>query len=120
MICSECGYLHAPYSVDDIMTEGFMDKFIRHQKYMSRLGDKMIIDCKNFDILHKIRIRLENYNFKHNGLTTLKQKEWNDLEISYIKARDDRTNSIQAFVNTCKHQKLELPEWLKDHKWLTV
>jgi len=120
MYYNEYGYLHGPYSPEDVMTEGFMDKFILHQKHVKRLGDRMLKICELFDKLYKKRVRLENYNFKHNGLTQARQQEWDELEPQYVKTREERTQSMQQFMEMCKHEKIEIPEYIQKLNWLTI
>lgn len=120
MNCSECGYIHAPHTVEDVQTPGFLDKFILHQNHLIHLGEATLTACKEFFYLHKKRIQLENYNYKHGKLSESRQIEWNALEPNYIKSREKRTENLQKFIDVCKHENLPIPDWVKEHKWLTV
>ncbi len=120
MNCSECGYIHAPHTVEDVQTVGFLDKFILHQKYLISLGDAMLESCKKFFYLDRKRKQLENYNFKHEKLSDARQIEWDALEPIYIEARDKRTTDMQKLIDVCKHENLPIPDWFKEKNWLTV
>lgn len=120
MNCSECGYIHKPYCVEDIQTSDFMKKFILHQKYLDHVGKYALEQCKKFDGFHKHRINLEKIYQKNQKFTTAQQKAWDELESIYLTERTKRTELLQKMIDVCKHEGIPLPEWLNQHKWLST
>lgn len=120
MNCSECGYIHRPYSVEDVQTEGFMEKFILHNNYLNRLGRESLEQCKKFYQMHKHRVNLEKIYSKKGKFTPKMQKAWDDLQITYPIERDKRTELLQKFIDICKHENLSIPEWIKQCNWLNT
>jgi len=111
--------MNQKYTVDYIMSNpNFLKEFTSELNEFDQSGKEMVSQCEKFDTMQKHRENLEKYNFEHGKLTELRQKAWDELAITYPIEREKRTQLIQKFIDMCKERQCEIPEWLKEHKWL--
>lgn len=107
-------------TVEDIMKPGWLDGWIKEHNEFDAAGKAMLEQMKKFDIMDKHRTNLEKLNLKNDGLTIGQQKAWDELSVTYPLELQKRTEFLQKFIDMALDREVELPQWVKDLKWINT
>lgn len=107
-------------TVEDVMKPGFLDRWIKEHNEFHAAGKAMFEQMKKFDKMDKHRTNLEKLYHENDGLTKRQQEAWDELKITYPPELQKRTELLQKFIDMVLEREIELPQWVKDLKWINT